>query len=65
MALSGITVLPSLMIGVTSTGSHWMGACESQYAPAILVVIGKTHLGSGENILDGLRDLRSDAITLD
>lgn len=27
MALSGIAVLPSLMIGVTSTGSHSMGAC--------------------------------------
>lgn len=37
MALSGMTVLPSLRMGVTSTSSQLIGACGGQHVPLAVV----------------------------
>lgn len=65
MAASGIAVLPSLRMGVTSTGSHLTGA----YFPVSSVfnstsIPGLSYIRGREDILDGLGDLRTNTITL-
>lgn len=55
-------------MGVTSTGSHLMGA-YNQLSTAFLhgeinCCDGLVYLGGLENILHGLSDLRTDTITL-
>lgn len=64
MASSGMAVLPSLRIGVTSTGSHLMGA----YIVSASCVLGwESALGyicGGKDILHRLGDFRTNAVTL-
>ena len=68
MAASGMAVLPSFKMGVTSTDSQLTGACErlSIRIPQLIYRWqGTRYICGGEDILDGLRDLGTDTITLD
>lgn len=70
IAASGIAVLPSLMMGVTSTDSQVIGVCDW-----LLVVVSQcitggvgikvTNLGGSKDVLDGDGNLGADTITLD
>lgn len=68
MASSGIAVLPSFKMGVTSTGSQVIGA----WFHKLLMCVDElqwnwkrtTNLGSSEDVLDSLRDFRSNTVTL-
>ncbi len=53
MALSGIAVLPSLRIGVTSTGSHSIGAWAALLRANSVCLIC-TDLRCCEDVFDGL-----------
>lgn len=69
IASSGIVVLPSFRIGVTSTGSHLMGTYfqfSSVFDVRVSRLLGELlYICCRKDILDGLGDLRSDTITLD
>lgn len=68
MAASGMAVLPSFKMGVTSTDSHLTGACERfsiEISQLIFRRQGAGYICGGEDVLDGLRDLGADTITLD
>lgn len=74
MAASGMAVLPSLMMGVTSMGSQAIGVYVSLLAiVGVVSLAGSFHpvasslsyLGSGEDVLDGLGNLGTDTVTLD
>jgi hypothetical protein len=66
MAASGMAVLPSLRMGVTSTDSQVMGAYTYLLARRKSRRDGtaKTNLGGGKDVLHGHGDLRANAITL-
>lgn len=80
IALSGIAVLPSLRIGVTSTDSHSIGVCAlyqpltSQGVWCTCLSLGKlvngvwsdlAYLSSSKNGPNGLGDLRTDTVAFD
>lgn len=67
MASSGIVVFPSFKMGVTSTGSHLMGAYNyfsPQFFGARANKKNKLYLCGSKNILHGLRNFGTDAVTL-
>jgi hypothetical protein len=64
MASSGMTVLPSLSIGVTSTDSHLTGTFPASVS-AYRRERGGPYVGRRVDVLDRLRDFRPDAVALD
>lgn len=67
MASSGIAVLPSFRMGVTSTGSQAMGVCTALVSLQAQVQLEAlpTNLGRSKDVLDRLGDLRADTVALD
>ncbi len=63
MASSGIAVRPSFRIGVTSTGSHFIGTCPA-VSDSPLDDLGCSHFGCREYVLHRLRDFRSNPVAL-
>ena len=64
MAASGITVLPPLSTGLTLTSSHSIGTCQWTPESIIVSIIGSVgaFLGSSVDVLNGLANLRTDAL---
>lgn len=56
----GSTLIGSQVIGVYNE----LAACEPGGGMGICRASGSTHLGGGEDVLDGNGDLRANAITL-
>ena len=65
MAASGMTVLPSLRVGVTSTDSHLIGTFSLSVSLYRYRNMGAAYVGRRVDVLDRLRDFRSDTVTLD